>query len=342
MNKEKPTTTQIIILVACILGFMTTIGVQNILSNRVSIAIQEFMTNAGKAASDAPDAKSAAAQIIPLYGKTQNFYSGLLGQIQVILSAIMVTINKKRGLIAVAVMNILSVLSTLPGVMHGNKNALVGLFLPIITIGTMGVIYVSLKNNDKATERLNRSYEELIEKNHQIQSAETQLRELAYSDALTGMNNKAWMRETLADTIQEGNPFAFIMLDMDNFKQINDTFGHQVGDTLIKTYATRFQKYCGTKYLCAKVGGDEFALIIKGAVTQADVLNIVSQLQALFGEVANINGQQFRITMSYGIAGSPNDGQNPDSLINAADTALYNAKLQGKDRPVVYSPQSLS
>ena len=341
MNKEKPTKVQTIILVACILGFMVAIGIQNILSNHVSIAIQEFMANAGKAASDAPDAKAAAAQIIPLYGKTQNFYSGLIAQIQVILSTIMVTTNRKRGLIAVAIMNVLCVLSTAPGVIHGNRSAIVGLFLPIITIGTMAIIYTSLTNNDKTNERLNRSLEELMEKSHQIQEAEVQLRELAYSDSLTGMNNRAWMRETLADKIQEGNPFAFIMMDMDNFKQINDTFGHQVGDTLIKTYATRFQKYCGTKYPCAKIGGDEFALIIIGSVTQADVLNIVGQMQNLFGEVVNVNGQQFRITMSYGIAGCPNDGQNPDSIINAADTALYNAKIQGKDRPVVYSPQSL-
>ena len=299
------------------------------------------MANAGKVASDAPDAKAVATQIIPLYGKTQNFYSGLIAQIQVILSTIMVTTNRKRGLIAVAVMNILGLLSTVPGVVHGNKNALVGLFLPIITIGTMGIIYVSLVNNDKTNERLNRSLEELMEKSHQIQTAEIQLRELAYSDGLTGMNNKVWMRETLADKIQEGTPFAFIMMDMDNFKQINDTFGREIGDTLIKTYATRFQKYCGQKYACSKMGGDEFAMIIEGNLTQADVLNIVGQLQSLFGEIVNVNGQQFRITMSYGIAGSPNDGQNPDSIVNAADTALYNAKLQGKDRPILFSPQSL-
>jgi len=132
------------------------------------------------------------------------------------------------------------------------------------------------------------------------------------------------------------------MMDMDNFKQINDTFGHEIGDTLIKTYATRFQKYCGTKYPCAKVGGDEFAMIVEGNVTQADVLNLVEQMRNLFGEMVNVNGQQFRITMSYGIAGSPNDGTSPDSIFNAGDTALYNAKLQGKDRPVVYSPHSLS
>ncbi len=341
MNKEKPTSTQIVILVVCIIVFTILTGVQNYISNQKSQMIALFMQTAGKAASGAPDAAAAAAQLQGLFGQTQNPYSGLLAQVQVILSAIMVTTNKKRGLIASAILNVIAIISTLPGVLNGNKNAIVGLFLPLITIGTMVVIYINIKNNDKVTARLNRSYEELIDKNHQIQSAESQLRELAYSDALTGMNNRAWMRETLADVIEEGSPFAFVMLDMDNFKQINDNFGHQVGDTLIKTYATRFQKYCGTKYPCAKVGGDEFAFIIKGAVTQADVLNIISQLQALFGEVANINGQQFRITMSYGIAGSPNDGQNPDALINAADTALYNAKLQGKDRPVVYSPQSL-
>ena len=293
------------------------------------------------AESGAPNAQEAVHQLRELYGKAQKVNSGIVSQLQVVLSTVMVITNKKRGFIAAVILNVACVVSTIPGLIHGSTEAISGAIVPVLAIGTMAIIYNYIKNNDKATERLNRSFEELMEKNHQIQAAEIQLRELAYSDAMTGMNNRAWMRETLADKIQEGVPFAFIMMDMDNFKQINDTFGHEIGDTLIKTYATRFQKYCGTKYPCAKMGGDEFALIIGGAVTQADVLNIVAQLQSLFGEIVNVNGQQFRITMSYGIAGSPNDGQNPDSLINAADTALYNAKIQGKDRPILYSPQSL-
>ncbi len=299
------------------------------------------MSALGKAESGAPDAQEAVHQLRSLYNETQKLNSGLVSQLQVVLSTIMVITNKKRGFIAAVVLNLICAISTIPGLRHASISAISGAIVPVLAIGTMFIIYNYIKNNDKATERLNHSYEELIDKNHQIQAAQIQLRELAYSDALTGMNNRAWMRETLADQIQAGTPFAFIMMDMDNFKQINDTFGHDVGDTLIKTYATRFQKYCGTKYPCAKMGGDEFALIIGGPVTQADVLNIIAQLQSLFGEIVNVNGQQFRITMSYGIAGSPNDGQNPDSLINAADTALYNAKLQGKDRPILFSPQSL-
>ncbi len=337
MDKNKPTVVQTIALILCILvfvGFM-------IFSFSHSGDIQAFMSALGKAESGAPDAQEAVHQLRDLYKQTQRVNSGLVSQLQVVLSTIMVITNKKRGFIAAVVLNLIGVVSTIPGLSHGSADAISGALVPVLAIGTMAIIYNYIKNTDKATERLNHSYEELIDKNHQIQTAEIQLRELAYSDALTGMNNRAWMRETLADVIQQGTPFAFVMMDMDNFKQINDTFGHQVGDTLIKTYATRFQKYCGTKYPCAKMGGDEFAFIIGGPVTQAEVLNIISQLQALFGEVANINGQQFRITMSYGIAGSPNDGQNPDSIINAADTALYNAKLQGKDRPILFSPQSL-
>ena len=337
MKKEKPTAVQTIALVACVIvfvGFM-------IFSFRHSGDIRTFMSTLGKAESDAPDAKEAVHQLRDLYKQAQKLNSGLISQLQVVLSTIMVITNKKRGFIVAVVLNLICVVSTIPGLSHGSADAISGAFVPVLAIGTMTIIYNYIKNNDKATEKLNRSYEELIDKNHQIQAAEIQLRELAYSDSLTGMNNRAWMRETLADKIQEGNPFAFIMMDMDNFKQINDTFGREVGDTLIKTYATRFQKYCGTKHLCAKMGGDEFSLIIDGPVTQADVLNIVGQLRNLFGEVVNVKGQQFRITMSYGIAGCPNDGQNPDSLINAADTALYNAKIQGKDRPILFSPQSL-
>ena len=306
MDKNKATPKEMIILVLCIVAFMASMYVQSV------------------------------------YTARDTHWAGIVSQIEVLASIFMVTSNQKRGFISACILNALAGGSALMGVvMAHNALAMPGVLTALITIVMVAIVYFDKSSLANANEKLNRSYEELIEKNHQIQSAESQLRELAYSDALTGMNNRAWMRETLADEIQKGGRFALIMMDMDNFKQINDTFGHQMGDTLIKTYATRFQKYCGTKYPCAKVGGDEFAMIVEGNVTQADVLNLVEQMRNLFGETVNVNGQQFRITMSYGISGSPNDGTSPDSLINAADTALYNAKMQGKDRPILYSPQSL-
>ncbi len=307
MDKNKATPTKIAILVLCIIAFVASMVVQS------------------------------------MYTARDTHWAGIVSQIEVLASIFMVTSNRKRGFIAACILNALAGGTALMGVvMAHNQLAVPGVLTALITIVMVTIVFLDKNNLASANDKLNRSFEELIEKNHQIQSAEAQLRELAYTDALTGMNNRAWMRETLADKIQQGTRFALIMMDMDNFKQINDTFGHQMGDTLIKTYATRFQKYCGAKYPCAKVGGDEFAMIVEGNVTQADILNLVEQLRNLFGETVNVNGQQFRITMSYGIAGFPNDGTSPDSMINASDTALYNAKMQGKDRPILYSPQSLS
>ena len=306
MDKNKATPTEIAILVLCIFAFVASMYVQSV------------------------------------YTARDTHWAGIVSQIEVLASIFMVTSNRKRGFISACILNALAGGTALMGfVMAHNILAMPGVLTALITIIMVTIVYLDKNNLASAHEKLNHSFEELVEKNHQIQNAEAQLRELAYSDALTGMNNRAWMREQMADKIQEGTHFAFVIMDMDNFKQINDTFGHQMGDTLIKTYATRFQKYCGVKYPCAKIGGDEFAMMIEGDVTQADVLNLIEQLRNLFGEVVNVNGQQFRITMSYGIAGCPNDGTSPDSIINAGDTALYNAKLQGKDRPVVYSPQSL-
>lgn len=307
MDKNKATSTEIVILVLCIVAFVASMVVQS------------------------------------MYTARDTHWAGIVSQIEVLASIFMVTSNRKRGFIAACILNALAGGSALMGVvMAHNALAMPGVLTAVITVVMVTIVYLDKNNLASANDKLNSSFQELMEKNQQIQEAEEQLRELAYSDALTGLNNRAWMRETMADKIEEGTRFAYIVMDMDNFKQINDTFGHQMGDTLIKTYATRFQKYCGAKHPCAKIGGDEFAMLVTGDVTQADVLNLVEQLRNLFGEVVNVNGQQFRITMSYGIAGSPNDGHNPDSIINAGDTALYNAKMQGKDRPVVYSPQSLS
>ncbi len=307
MDKSKATPTEIAILVASVIAFL------------VSIYVQE------------------------VYAARDVRWIVIVSQIEVLASIFLVTSNRKRGFVVACVLNtIAGICALIEMVVAHNELAMTGMLTAWITIVVSAIVYFDEKHLARANEKLNQSFEELIEKNHQIQSAEAQLRELAYTDTLTGMNNRAWLVETLKEKIQADESFILIIMDMDNFKQINDNFGHSLGDMLIQTYATRFQKYCGTRYLYAKTGGDEFAMIVEGTVTQAYVLNMVEQMRSLFGESVNVSGRKFHITMSYGIAGCPNDGMTPKSIIRAADTALYNAKMQGKDRPILFSPQTLS
>lgn len=272
-----------------------------------------------------------------------NSFNGVFSQIQVLSIVVMVVTDRKRGFIVGMILQgvgLLNVLIVQLLIAH-NVMSLPGAVTGIVSMIIYVIIYTSMEKNRRLHDEVTRNYEQLIEQNRTIEEKDQTLTYLAYYDRMTGLPNRAFFSDKLQEYIDNANPFAVIYMDADNFKQINDTFGHQTGDELIKIYAERFEKYCSEKYTCAKVGGDEFGMILEGRYTEADIMNIVEQLRALFAEPAVLPGGQFSITMSYGICGFPNDGSTPEALIVAADTALYNAKLGGKNRPCFFSQHSL-
>ena len=272
-----------------------------------------------------------------------NSFNGVFSQIQVLSIVVMVVMDRKRGFIVGMILQgvgLLNVLIVQLLIAH-NVMSLPGAVTGIVSIIIYVIIYTSMEKNRKLHDEVTAKYQELIEKNRTIEEKDQTLTYLAYYDRMTGLPNRAFFTDKLQEYMDAGKKLAIIYMDADNFKQINDNFGHQTGDELIKVYAERFERYCADKYTCAKVGGDEFGMILEGSYTEADILNIVEQLRALFGEPVNMAGGQFSITMSYGICGFPNDGSTPEALIVAADTALYNAKLGGKNRPCFFSQHSL-
>lgn len=272
----------------------------------------------------------------------QQALNGIIAELQVLLSTIIVVTNHKRGFITALILNFLNIAMVLRNVITGRAS---GASLPAIAIGLVTiviiiVIYTYMSRSEKMHADLTASYNQLIESNRLMQEKDAALTKLAYTDRMTGLPNSAAFNEKLQDRVNAGAPFTVIYMDADSFKQINDTFGHAVGDTLIKAYAERFEKYCAGHFDCAKVGGDEFALIIDGIRTEGELYNMSEELRTLFGEPINIDGTNFSITMSYGVSSFPNDGAAPDQLINAADTALYNAKIGGKNRLTFFSEQT--
>lgn len=278
-------------------------------------------------------------QQLPLW----NGMNGVISQIQVFAFVIMVLLDRKRGFITAACLQGISLLNVIIRVILLGRNfaAIPGAVTGIVTIFILATIYINTERNRKLHDELTSNYEQLIEQNRIIEDKDKALIKLAYYDRMTGLPNNAFFNDKLQEYIDNSTPFAVIMMDMDNFKQINDNFGHECGDELIKTYADRFEKYCGDRYTCAKTGGDEFGMILPGKFTEADIMNIVEQLRALFQEPVQMPAGSFSITMSYGICGYPNDGGTPDNLTVAANTALYNAKIGGKNRPCFYSQNSL-
>ncbi|MBR0722451.1 bifunctional diguanylate cyclase/phosphodiesterase [Bradyrhizobium manausense] len=163
---------------------------------------------------------------------------------------------------------------------------------------------------------------------------ERRIAHIAHHDALTGLHNRASFSDYLATTVHEticaGGAFAILCLDLDRFKEINDLYGHPVGDALLCEVTRRLKQVAGDAFL-ARVGGDEFIAVLLGEA-QAEVAGrLAEQLRAaLVGDI-EIAGRQVRIGISIGIACSPTDGDDPTTLLAYADIALYRAKSEGRN-----------
>ena len=167
------------------------------------------------------------------------------------------------------------------------------------------------------------------------------LRRQAIIDPLTGLYNRRFLEETLEKEInrsqRHGNPLTVMMLDMDYFKRFNDTFGHDAGDYVLKTLGKTLADRIRKEDIACRIGGEEMAVILpetalKGAEKLADILcNIIRRMHLTF------HGKELgQLTVSIGIANFPLHGEDPASLLKAADVALYNAKNNGRDQYEVY------
>jgi diguanylate cyclase (GGDEF)-like protein/PAS domain S-box-containing protein len=165
---------------------------------------------------------------------------------------------------------------------------------------------------------------------------EAELRRIAHYDALTGIPNRALlvdrMRQAIAQTLREKNMLAVCYLDLDGFKQINDTLGHEAGDQVLIDTATRIGHAIRGGDTVARLGGDEFVVLLPGL---NHVEECVPTLERLLVEIATpivINGKPRGISASIGVCVLTRDNETPDALLNRSDQAMYKAKQSGKNR----------
>lgn len=173
--------------------------------------------------------------------------------------------------------------------------------------------------------------------------AEEHRTHLALHDMLTGLPNRTLlserMRIAISDSNATGRGAALLLLDLDRFKVINDTRGHQTGDILLRQVAERISMAIGLGGFAARIGGDEFAIILQNLGDQDDVATTCSQLLAKIGEPYSIGGVEQLIGASIGIALIPDDGTSADELLRLADLAMYEAKSAGRNRFCFFSPR---
>jgi diguanylate cyclase (GGDEF)-like protein len=196
--------------------------------------------------------------------------------------------------------------------------------------------------HERALEAHVESLEQVITaRTEKLEAANLQLRHLATHDALTGLPNRVLLDDRLAQAIahadRDAQAFAVLMLDLDRFKLINDSFGHRSGDMVLNEVARRLQGLVRSIDTVARVGGDEFVLVVSPAV-RADAEEIGKRANEVLCAPIQLEGVDLRISSSIGIAFYPTDGGSAESVLAHADAAMYCAKERGRNNYQCFGP----
>jgi diguanylate cyclase (GGDEF)-like protein/PAS domain S-box-containing protein len=159
---------------------------------------------------------------------------------------------------------------------------------------------------------------------------------LAQHDFLTGLPNRVLLRERLAQAIglarRHGKAVGILYLDLDNFKQVNDSLGHEKGDQLLRAVANRLLTSVRATDTVCREGGDEFVVLLSELERPGDINDVAKKVRAALEMPLLVDGREFRVTASIGIGLFPRDGDSADAMLRKADTAMYRAKADGPGR----------
>jgi diguanylate cyclase (GGDEF)-like protein len=179
--------------------------------------------------------------------------------------------------------------------------------------------------------------------NDELSSALALIQKMATHDTLTSLPNRALFNETLVHAIGQAGrhqrSLALFFMDMDRFKNINDTLGHGVGDRVLQEVARRLTASVRTSDLVARLGGDEFVLLVEDFRDTGDLADIAAKVLAGFESTFTVDGQELALSASIGICTYPVDGLDAPTLLSNADIAMYRAKDQGRNRHCFYAAE---
>jgi diguanylate cyclase (GGDEF)-like protein len=172
--------------------------------------------------------------------------------------------------------------------------------------------------------------------------ADERIAHMAHYDALTDLPNRVLMRghlERRVGELSQGKPFAILYIDVDEFKGVNDSLGHEVGDELLRQVANRLRACVSGNDLVARLGGDEFAIVKAGTSDQAELSALAEQILKSLRMPVDCKGQEITTDASIGIAIAPDHGDNLDDLLKRADLAMYAAKTEGRGTFRIFVPE---
>lgn len=206
-------------------------------------------------------------------------------------------------------------------------------------VRSVGKVFVGA---DGKPEKLVNLFKDITDRRRQTEAIET----LAFKDPLTGLPNRALFQHRFQEAVTAsetlGEMFGLIMIDVDHFKDINDSLGHDAGDALLKRLAGMLQRAFRSNDTVARLGGDEFAVILRGLHGEADMTRPIGKLQDLLRQPIEHGGRSFTASASIGAALHGDPDADPAHMIKNADIALYRAKEAGRNRSIVFEPSMRS
>ncbi len=171
--------------------------------------------------------------------------------------------------------------------------------------------------------------------------AEQNLQFVATHDALTSLPNRTMFSDRLSQALAQAQRYnrrlALLFVDLDGFKIVNDTFGHEVGDVLLREIASRLRACLREGDVIGRIGGDEFVVLIEEFGEPEQLALVARKVLETMAQPVAVRGQECRVTASVGISAYPQDGKDSQTLLKNADSAMYRAKEQGKNRFQFYS-----
>ena len=194
---------------------------------------------------------------------------------------------------------------------------------------------------DARTEELRRANKQLKGEISERRQAESKLNYLAYHDPLTGLANRRCfierLEESLHESAQHGQQLAVLFIDLDQFKQVNDSLGHGVGDELLVSVAARLSEHVRLIDMLARLGGDEFICLMEGVRNEEEVVLLAREIIAAFDYPFELGEHELFLSASIGISLFPGDAESMVDLMRNADTAMYRAKAIGRGQYHFYT-----